>query len=149
MARQPKLYRDYPMLGMRMPSLTQGCIRACGWRSERESSMGAMLKRFATVLLLLSVAGAQDSKPLPETPQPQYQYTYSDPGGPVVTRDVFVTRIKPDHHKRNFWIAFGLTSAATSALVIWKMRQPHCNHYEYGQSGVGMPCPVEPKSDAK
>lgn len=48
-------------------------------------------------------------------------------------------------HRHPKLTAFVVTSVAVSTVVAVKMRDPHCNHYEPGNNGVNMPCPVESK----
>lgn len=54
---------------------------------------------------------------------------------------------KPRHSKRKLWTAFSVTAAVGAGLV-WHFRDPQCRHYEGTQSGVNMPCPVEPQKGA-
>lgn len=39
--------------------------------------------------------------------------------------------------------------AAGAATGILLGRQAHCNHYEYGNSGVNVPCPKDPTPDGR
>lgn len=52
---------------------------------------------------------------------------------------------KPNHNRRTFWISFAATTAVLTTVVLLKLRDPQCHHYEGNQSGVNSPCPKERK----
>lgn len=105
------------------------------------------MKTIATLLLLVSVAVGQTNVLTKNVPRSATAVANLPSRQSITTdreADNYVDKPRHDHHKRNFWIAFGITAGVGVALA-WKLRGPHCNHYEYGQNGVNMPCPVESK----
>lgn len=63
---------------------------------------------------------------------------------PVKTRTVEWQSLpaKKNHHTRNLviWLSAG---ALAGGIYSWVSRA-HCDHYEYGQNGVGVNCPKYP-----
>lgn len=57
--------------------------------------------------------------------------------------DFSAVESKPNHNRRTFWLSFAATTAVLTTIVLLKLRDPQCHHYEGNQSGVNVPCPKE------